>query len=141
MPLSDHEQRLLSEMEQQLVADDPKFASAMQGSRARSRAGSRLAIGGLAVVAGMVLLVLSVAYQRQLGPFGIPLSVLAFIAMLAGASYAFSRPASSGPQGVVGVVDADGRTVPRAGRAPRSRASRGIMERFEERWARRRGDR
>jgi hypothetical protein len=138
VPLSDHEQRLLSEMEQQLVADDPKFASAMQGSRTRSRAGSRLAIGGLAVVAGMVLLVLSVAYQRQLGIFGIPLSVLAFIAMLAGASYAFSRPAASaGPQGVVGQ---DGRTVPRAGRPPKPRTNRGIMERFEERWARRRGE-
>ncbi|HEX5512135.1 MAG TPA: DUF3040 domain-containing protein, partial [Actinomycetales bacterium] len=27
MPLSEHEQRLLSQMEQQLLADDPRFAS------------------------------------------------------------------------------------------------------------------
>ena len=137
MPLSDHEQRLLSEMEQQLVADDPKFASAMQGVRARTRAGSRLALGGLGVVAGMVLLVLSVAYQRQLGSFGIPLSVLAFVAMLAGASFAFSRPSKPGPQGV---VTEDGRTRPRTGQPPRTRASGGMMERLEQRWARRRGD-
>ena len=137
MPLSEHEQRLLSEMEHQLVADDPKFASAMQGSRSRSRAGSRLAIGALAVVAGMVLLVLSVAYQRQLGAFGIPLSVLAFIAMLAGASFAFSRPTKSGPQGV---VTPEGRTLPRTGQPSRGRPSRGVMEKFEERWARRKGD-
>lgn len=138
MPLSDHEQRLLSEMEQQLVADDPKFASAMQGARNRSRAGSRLAFGGLAVVGGMVLLVVSVAYQRQLGSLGIPLSVLAFIVMLAGASFAFSRPASK--PGPVGVVTPDGRTRARKGQPPPGRAGRGLMERFEERWARRRGD-
>ena len=137
MPLSDHEQRLLSEMEQQLVADDPKFASAMQGARARTRAGSRLALGGLAVVAGMVLLVLSVAYQRQLGSLGIPLSVLAFIAMLAGASFAFSRPSKPGPQGV---VTQDGRTRARTGHPSHGRSGGGMMERLEQRWARRKGD-
>lgn len=137
MPLSDHEQRLLSEMEQQLVADDPKFASAMQGARTRTRAGSRLAIGGLAVVAGMVMLVLSVAYQRNLGSFGIVLSVLAFIAMLAGASYAFSRPSKPGP---TGVVTEDGGTRPRTGQPSHSRPTGGMMERLEQRWAKRKGD-
>ena len=32
MPLSEHEQQLLEQMEQALYAEDPKFASQMQGS-------------------------------------------------------------------------------------------------------------
>ena len=37
MPLSEHEQHLLEQMEQALYAEDPKFASQMQGSAARAR--------------------------------------------------------------------------------------------------------
>ncbi len=37
MPLSDHEQRLLDEIEQALYADDPKFASAVRSAGIRSR--------------------------------------------------------------------------------------------------------
>ena len=32
MPLSEHEQRLLEQMERQLYADDPKLASTLRGS-------------------------------------------------------------------------------------------------------------
>ncbi|MFL6167108.1 MAG: DUF3040 domain-containing protein, partial [Ornithinibacter sp.] len=31
MPLSEHEQKMLEQMEQALAAEDPKFASQMQG--------------------------------------------------------------------------------------------------------------
>src|SRR5665647_2386418 len=37
VPLSEHEQHLLEQMEQALYAEDPKFASQMQGSAARER--------------------------------------------------------------------------------------------------------
>ncbi|EBF6878346.1 DUF3040 domain-containing protein, partial [Salmonella enterica subsp. enterica serovar Saintpaul] len=36
MPLSEHEQQLLEQMEQALYAEDPKFASQMQGAGARA---------------------------------------------------------------------------------------------------------
>jgi len=35
VPLSEHEQQLLEQMEQALYAEDPKFASQMQGAGAR----------------------------------------------------------------------------------------------------------
>ena len=43
VPLSEHEQQLLEQMEQALYAEDPKFASQMQGAGARAAARRRLA--------------------------------------------------------------------------------------------------
>ena len=134
MPLSDHEEQLLSQMEQQLLHDDPKFASAMRGSSRGARAGRRMALGGLAVVAGLALIVLAVTAQIVL------LAIPGFLVMLGGVTYAFSRPrqAASGP---VGVVAEDGTARPRrGGSATASRGSGGFMARLEERWERRRGD-
>ena len=37
MPLSDHEQRLLEQMERALYAEDPKFATTMRGADLRRR--------------------------------------------------------------------------------------------------------
>jgi hypothetical protein len=128
VPLSEHEQRLLAQMEQQLLAEDPKFASAMNGRRSVAR--RRLAIGVLAVLVGMAVLVLAVAQKW------IPVGVLAFLLMLGGAVYAFSAPKA--PSGPLGVVDGNGRTRPSRGRAPRSGT---FMQRLEERWDRRRDDR
>jgi hypothetical protein len=39
MPLSEHEQRMLDQIERALYAEDPKFASSVRASRMR-RAGS-----------------------------------------------------------------------------------------------------
>lgn len=132
MPLSEHEQRLLAQMEQQLLAEDPKFASAMNGRRSLAR--RRMLIGVLAVIVGMVVLVVAVAQQW------IPVGVLAFLVMLGGAIYAFSAPKV--PRGPIGVVDHSGRTkagkTSRGGRAPRSGT---FMQRLEERWDRRRDER
>ena len=36
MPLSEHEQRMLEQMERALYAEDPKFASALEGSGLRT---------------------------------------------------------------------------------------------------------
>lgn len=57
MPLSDHEQRLLDQIEQALYAEDPKFASAVRSARARSRVRRSLAvcIAGVVVGLGLVL--------------------------------------------------------------------------------------
>lgn len=43
MPLSEREQRLLEQMERALHAEDPKFASALQGDRLRRRLHWKLA--------------------------------------------------------------------------------------------------
>lgn len=135
MPLSEHEQRLLSQMEQQLLADDPRFASAMRGAR-RGASGRRMVIGGVAVVVGLLLLVLAVANGI------IPLGVGAFVLMLAGAAYALSAPKKG--HGPIGVVGADGRTQPvhpAKGRRGSSGTSGTFMQRMEHRWHRRRDER
>lgn len=136
MPLSEHEQRLLSQMEQQLLSEDPKFASAMRGSARGRGAGRRVLVGSLGVILGMVLLVLAVA----LVPSGlnVVLGVAAFLMMLAGAGYAMSSPKKKG--GPVGVVGADGRAPARPGPAQGSRRT-AFMERLEQRWQRRRDER
>ena len=47
MPLSEHEQRLLEQMERALYAEDPKFASALRGHDLRGRYRRRLLAAGL----------------------------------------------------------------------------------------------
>ena len=129
MPLSEHEQRLLAQMEQQLLAEDPKFASAMNGRRSLAR--RRMIIGVLAILVGMVTLIFAVAQQW------IIVGVLAFLVMLGGAVYAFSAPKTA--TGPVGVVDESGGT--RARRPSRPARSGTFMQRLEERWDRRRDER
>ncbi len=62
MPLSEHEQRLLDQIERQLYADDPKFASTVRAHDLKSHLGRRvkrfaalLVLGIVALVAGAVL--------------------------------------------------------------------------------------
>jgi uncharacterized membrane protein YkgB len=129
VPLSEHEQRLLAQMEQQLLAEDPKFASAMNGRRSLAR--RRMVIGVVAVLVGLVALIFAVAQKLIL------VGVLAFLVMLGGAVYAFSAPKS--PGGPLGVVDASGAT--RARRTGRPARGGTFMQRLEERWDRRRDER
>ena len=53
MPLSEHEQKMLDEMERQLFADDPRLARAFSPSRSPRRNGRRIAIGLGGVVLGL----------------------------------------------------------------------------------------
>jgi hypothetical protein len=137
VPLSEHEQRLLSQMEQQLLAEDPKFASAMRGSARGRGTGRRVLVGSVAVVVGMVLLVLAVALDVPSG-LNVVLGVAAFLVMLAGAGYAMSS--SKKKAGPAGVVGADGRPQPRPSPSRGSRRT-AFMERLEQRWQRRRDER
>lgn len=119
MPLSEYEQRMLEQMERQLRSDDPKLADTL-GSR--RRAGSRLFLGLLLFLAGVGGLVAGVATQLAW------LGVVGFLAMFGGVWLALSTPkATTGP--------ATARPgAPRPAAPPR----RGLMQRLEERWDRRR---
>ncbi|MGH3751260.1 MAG: DUF3040 domain-containing protein [Pseudonocardiaceae bacterium] len=97
MPLSEHEQRLLDQIERALYAEDPKFASNVRGARMRSRPHRRRVQGIALFVLGLLLLVAGVMLPVR--PVGIPVvSVLGFLVMFAGAVVAiFSRrPAGEG---------------------------------------------
>ena len=89
MPLSEHEQKMLDEMERQLFADDPRLARAFAPKAPPRRNGRRILIGLGAVVLGLALLVLAVALPA------IWLGVIAFIGMVAGAVYAITGPSGT----------------------------------------------
>ena len=91
MPLSEHEQRLLEQIERALYAEDPKFASNVRGARMRNRYHRRRIQGIALFVLGLLLLVAGVMLPVR--PVGIPVvSVLGFLVMFAGAAVAiFSR--------------------------------------------------
>jgi hypothetical protein len=130
VPLSEHEQRLLEQMERALYAEDPKFASAMRGSDPRLHHRRRAFVGILGFIAGVVLLFTGLVITQ------IVVSVLGFVVMLASAVFAISswRHMPSGNE-----TDSGPATKPQtrpAGRKGRPKAR--LMDRIEERWRRRR---
>ena len=84
MPLSEHEQRLLEQMERALYAEDPKFASTLRGSDLRVRYRRRVILAALAFLLGIAMLFGGVAGKL------IPISVLGFVVMLGSAWWAVS---------------------------------------------------
>ena len=98
MPLSEHEQRLLDQIERELYAEDPKFASTVRGTRMR-RPTRRRRLQGIALfVVGVAMLVLGVAGQAAfLRVAEIPwLSVLWFLVMFGGVLLAVTALGASG---------------------------------------------
>ena len=55
MPLSEHEQQLLDQIEQALYAEDPKFATSVRTARAKSRTRRAVSLSVLGVIAGLAL--------------------------------------------------------------------------------------
>ncbi len=81
MPLSEHEQRLLNEIEQALYAEDPKFVSSVRAARPRNRVRLLLALSALGVIAGLaVVLVGLTANLIALGVVGFVLIVASCVA-------------------------------------------------------------
>lgn len=129
MPLSEHEQRLLDQIERALYAEDPKFASNVRGARMRSPS-RRRRIQGIALFAlGLVLLIMGVVLPIR--PAEIPvISVLGFLVMFAGAVLAiFARG-----QGRDGAHQGESSARPDAGGAPRSTLAQRMEERFRRRF-------
>ncbi|TDP97234.1 DUF3040 domain-containing protein [Labedaea rhizosphaerae] len=85
MPLSEHEQRLLDQIERALYAEDPKFASTVRGARLR-RPSRRRRVQGIALfVLGVALLLLGVMFPL-IKLASVPVvSVLGFLVMFFGA--------------------------------------------------------
>ena len=61
MPLSEHEQRVLEQIERALYAEDPKFAAAVRGIDPKTRQRRRLVRAGIGVVVGLALLPVGIA--------------------------------------------------------------------------------
>jgi hypothetical protein len=125
VPLSDHEQKMLEQMEQALAAEDPKFASQMQGSSLASLQRRRWVIGAVGVLAGLGLVLVGVNTTMWVGAIG-------FAVMVASAVFAATPPRKAR----LGVVRADGSTQAGA-RSSRKKGQRSFMDRLDERWERR----
>jgi hypothetical protein len=135
VPLSEHEQQLLEQMEQALYAEDPKFASQMQGAGARASARRRMAIGVVGVVLGLALVLVGINTTMWIGAVG-------FAVMVGAVAFALTPPRR---KNALGTVQPDGTVRPATpGKSPsKSRSSKSggsFMNRIEERWDKRRDD-
>src|ERR1700712_868841 len=123
MPLSEHEQRLLEQIEQGLYAEDPKFASAVRRVRSGGGTRRRVILAVLGVVIGLVIVLLALITKL------IIIGVLGFLLIVAACAYAVIRPGpGSTPSGPLGIVDGD---------RVRARRQSGMKERREDRLRRR----
>ncbi|WP_318204014.1 DUF3040 domain-containing protein [Streptomyces sp. SCL15-4] len=124
MPLSEHEQRMLEQMERALYAEDPKFASALEGSGLRTYTRRRVyqAVAGFLI--GIALLMTGMVMQL------IWVSVVGFLVMLGCAVLAVTGWRKT-PK--------PGEQPPAAGRR-QVRPRRSMMDRIEQRWQRRRDE-
>jgi hypothetical protein len=80
VPLSEHEQRMLDQIESALYAEDPKFASTVRGSRLGSASNRRRLQAGALFVLGLTLLIAGVALPVKPGGFPV-ISLLGFLVM------------------------------------------------------------
>ncbi|MFE9041010.1 DUF3040 domain-containing protein [Streptomyces sp. NPDC012421] len=127
MPLSEHEQRMLEQMERALYAEDPKFATALEGSGLRTYTRRRVyqAVAGFLV--GIALLMAGMVAQQ------IWISVVGFLVMLGCAVLAVTGWRKAPKPGEQPQRAAKGRQG--GGHARRS-----MMDRIEARWQRRRDE-
>jgi hypothetical protein len=132
VPLSEHEQRLLEQIERALVDDDPKFASSVRTGDRRLKARRRLQIGAALGVVGFAVMVggavsgnVLVGFLGALVAFGgLTLGVLNF---KAGTGVV---EAGSSPTGLKGTAPGRAGRGGRIGRQP-------LKDRLEERFRRR----
>ena len=131
MPLSEHEQRLLEQMERALYAEDPKFATSLRSASSGRVSRGRAALGVLVLIAGVGVLLIGAIIPM------IPLGVAGFAVMVIGAALAYSGlRAGPATASATGEGDAPAAPAGKAGRkAPRGD---GLMNRLEDRWRRRR---
>jgi hypothetical protein len=109
MPLSDHEQRMLDQIESALYAEDPKFASSVRGGGLRAPTARRRLQGAALFVIGLAMLVCGVAFKAtMIGNFPI-LSVFGFIVMFGGVVYAITGPRLSSRSDHAGPASGSGR--------------------------------
>ena len=138
MPLSEHEQRLLDQIERALYQEDPKFASTVRQTDLRTHMRRRLRRAGLVLALGFVLLLAGVVSNAP------PVSVAGFVVMVGALLLAMTswKRLGQGPTPDPGlrIAGTEGRPR-RAGKpgkpAKGARPSGSFSQRLEERWKRR----
>jgi len=122
MPLSEHEQRMLDQIERALYEDDPKFANSVDERRIRRR---RPFIAGIGFLIGLVCLVGGVMLAQDHRALGVTASVIGFLLMVAGVGLlVFGQPTGRG-----GMASGSG-----SAKKPPSTLSDRMEERFRRRF-------
>ncbi|MFY9220632.1 MAG: DUF3040 domain-containing protein [Candidatus Nanopelagicales bacterium] len=137
MPLSEHEQRLLEQMEQALYAEDPKFATALRNTSGGRASRSRAALGVVVFLFGVAILLGGVITPL------VPLGVAGSAVMMAGALLTFLGLRRGSATEETAEAGTSPQTAPPAGGGKKSRApkpSGGFMDRLDDRWQKRRDD-
>ena len=125
MPLSEHEQRMLEQLEQALAEEDPKFASSMEGTRRGGPTRLRWILGVTGVVVGLGLVLVGIQTTMWVGAAG-------FAVMVAAVAFALTPPR----RGKLAVVRGDGSTGP-ATSGRKQKSGSGFMDKLDDRWDRR----
>ncbi|MGJ7441374.1 DUF3040 domain-containing protein [Aquipuribacter sp. MA13-6] len=126
MPLSDHEQKLLAQMEQALYAEDPKFATTLTGRQRGVGSVSRALVGIGSVAVGLTLIIVGISIGQ------LWLSVIGFVVMFGGVVFAVAAPAPS-----AAAKTKTGPGKPTRGGPARGSQKSSFVQRMEERWERR----
>ena len=125
MPLSEHEQRLLEQMERALYAEDPKFASSLRSAGPRPGSRRRAAVGVLMALVGVGLLITGAATAI------VVVGVVGFLAMLFG-TFLVITTLRAQPE------TAAAQNAKPAAKAQAKQPKAGFMDRVEERFRKRR---
>jgi hypothetical protein len=147
VPLSEHEQRLLDQIERALYQEDPKFASAVKSTDLRTHMRRRLRRAAFVLVLGFAILLTGLIAFEGLASTAV--GVTGFVVMVGAlllAMTAWKRLQPGGPD--LHVVDAPDRPArpgtprggaSRGGSKPRKQSSSGggMKDKLEERWKRR----
>jgi hypothetical protein len=128
MPLSEHEQRILAEIERRLLEEDPKFAQQV-GSSFQAHLARRLKLAALGFVLGLVILVVGFIQNVGLGVAGFVVMLISIFEVVRTLRRraAINRPAERGGQG--GAAAAPARQ-----RAPGKSGLESWWSRMTERW-------
>ncbi len=127
MPLSEHEQRLLEEMERNLYHNDADFVAAV-GTRRGKPNYTLIVVGVLTAVLGLAVIVTGVVIQLAF------VGIIGFVVLLGGVLLAISPPRSGSIPQEASAAERAGEPRPSAAAGP-SRS--GFMERMNERWDKR----
>ncbi|AEF39768.1 DUF3040 domain-containing protein [Hoyosella subflava] len=135
MPLSEHEQRMLEQIESALYAEDPKFASQVRTASTRGASPRRRLQVAAIFLLGLVLLIAGVALPLKLGDFPI-LSLVGFLVMFGAGVWALAgnHQRTADGEGQEASTDS-GASGKQGGKKPQpgARKPRGSSESFSKR--------
>ena len=79
MPLSEHEQRILAELEESLSKQDPRFAKNVRETNIYSHSGRRVRWGVAGFLVGLLVLILCFSHSVLLGLVGVALMFISAV--------------------------------------------------------------